>query len=189
MKKIYFIFMLLLLFVGCAPTVIQTRTMVVQPSNVVSARVEKIVGREVYLELQNKSNSIVELKLTESTLNNREILDVNKMATNDSANSTVYDYNNNYNYNYNSSKHDKNHKDKKNHKDHDYYAPAPIIIENKALINEDINDIILNPREILTIKVGSRNLSLPMKIILKYVVNNKVGFVSVNVEGIYIENK
>ena len=54
--------------------------------------------------------------------------------------------------------------------------------------NEDINDIILNPREILTIKVGSRNLNLPMKIILKYVVNNKVGFVSVYVEGIYIEN-
>ncbi|MGL5657276.1 MAG: hypothetical protein ACRCXY_10655 [Fusobacteriaceae bacterium] len=185
MKKIYFIFtfMLLFLFVGCTPTVIQTRTQVVQPSKVISARVERIVGREVYLELQNKSNSIVELKLTESTLNDGKILDVNKMSTNDYANNNNYNYNNDYNYNY--SKHDKKHKDDKNR---DYYVPAPIIVEARTPINEDINDIILNPREILTIKVGSRNLNLPMKIILKYVVNNKVGFVSVYVEGIYIEN-
>lgn len=192
MKKIYFIFtfMLLFLFVGCTPTVIQTRTQVVQPSKVISARVERIVGREVYLELQNKSNSIVELKLTESTLNDGKILDVNKMSTNDYANNNNnnynYNYNNNYNYNY--SKHDKNHKKHKDDKDRDYYVPAPIIVEARTPINEDINDIILNPREILTIKVGSRNLNLPMKIILKYVVNNKVGFVSVYVEGIYIEN-
>lgn len=187
MKKIYFIitFMLLLLFMGCTPTVIQTRTQVVQPSKVISARVERIVGREVYLELQNKSNSIVELKLTESTLNDGKILDVNKMSTNDFADNNNYNYDNSYNndYNYNYSKHDKNHKDR------DYYVPAPIIVEARTPINEDINDIILNPREILTIKIGSRNLSLPMKIILKYVENNRVGFVSVYVEGIYIENK
>lgn len=188
MNKIYFIFILLLLFVGCAPTVIQTRTQVIQPSNVVSARVERIVGREVFLELQNKSNSIVELKLTESTLNDGEILDVNKMATNDSTSSTIYNYNN-YNNNYNYSKHDKDYKNHKDYKDHDYYAPVPIIVQTKTPINENINDIILNPREILTIKIGSRNLKLPMKIILKYVINNKVGFVSVNVEGVYIETK
>lgn len=174
MKKFFLIF-LLLITIGCTSTTKITKTNVVKESDELLAKVEKVENNKVFLELENKTNDILEIKLSESTINNKKVLDVDKMNTNDLESMS------------NSLKNISNNMDNTANMNNPFYKRKPINTSAKNKVAEEAEDLLLNPNERTVANIGTRNGIFPMKIIIKYIRNDKTDFVSLQVEDTGIE--
>lgn len=70
-----------LLMVGCSS--IQKaaipKNVLNKESKLINVKIERVIDKEVFLSIENKSSDIVEVALSESTINNRPIFDVSEI--------------------------------------------------------------------------------------------------------------
>ena len=161
-----------ILLVGCSSTEIITKSTMVKYSNDIEVTIEKVVHNKFYVIFQNKTDDMVELVLSESTINNKAIYDEEEIdavvVQNTEASFAFVD--GSFGNTFNSLAGKPNQKVEANSKD----------------LSKKINNIVLAPRERIEMRIGYSLMKaeFPAKVVIKIQKNNKVEYIYINVEKI-----
>ena len=157
-----------ILLVGCSSTEIITKSTMVKYSNDIEVTIEKVVHNKFYVIFQNKTDDMVELVLSESTINNKAIYDEeeidNVVAQNTQASFAFAagSFGNTFG------------------------KPNQKVEANSRDLSKKINNIVLAPRERIEMRIGYSLMKaeFPAKVVIKIQKNNKVEYIYINVEKI-----
>ena len=157
-----------ILLVGCSSTEIITKSTMVKYSNDIEVTIEKVVHNKFYVIFQNKTDDMVELVLSESTINNKAIYDEeeidNVVAQNTQASFAFAagSFGNTFS------------------------KPNQKVETNSRDLSKKINNIVLAPRERIEMRIGYSLMKaeFPAKVVIKIKKNNKVEYIYINVEKI-----
>ena len=161
-----------ILLVGCSSTEIITKSTMVKYSNDIEVTIEKVVHNKFYVIFQNKTDDMVELVLSESTINNKAIYDEEEIdavvAQNTQASFAFAAGSFGNTFNSLAGK------------------PNQKVEANSRDLSKKINNIVLAPRERIEMRIGYSLMKaeFPAKVVIKIKKNNKVEYIYINVEKI-----
>lgn len=154
--------------VGCSSTEIITKSTMVKYSNDIEVTIEKVVHNKFYVIFQNKTDDMVELVLSESTINNKAIYDEEEIDT-------VVAQNTQASFAFAAGSFGNT-----------FSKPNQKVETNSRDLSKKINNIVLAPRERIEMRIGYSLMKaeFPAKVVIKIKKNNKVEYIYINVEKI-----
>jgi sensor histidine kinase kinD len=140
----------------------------VKYSNDIEVTIEKVVHNKFYVIFQNKTDDMVELVLSESTINNKAIYDEEEIDT-------VVAQNTQASFAFAAGSFGNT-----------FSKPNQKVETNSRDLSKKINNIVLAPRERIEMRIGYSLMKaeFPAKVVIKIKKNNKVEYIYINVEKI-----
>ncbi|QYC52349.1 hypothetical protein [Fusobacterium phage FNU_1P] len=168
MKKWFLLLLasLSILLVGCTSTEYVAKSTLTKNSDVLNVSINKVTSNKFYILFENKSDDIVELILSESTINNKPIYDENELdeVANHNALASIGSLANNL-----------------NSLGGQQYIKKD---DSKRELTKKSNNIVLSPKEKVEKKVGysTSEAEFPAKVVIKFEQNNKKDYIYINVD-------
>lgn len=155
-----------ILLVGCSSTEYIAKSTLTKNSDILNVSVDKVTMNKFFISFENKSNDMVELILSESTINNKPIYNEEELdeVASHNAIASIGSLANSFNS----------------------LGGQPYVKkdDSKKELTKKSNNIVLSPKEKIEKKVGysTSEANFPAKVVIKFEQNNKKDYIYINVD-------